>query len=212
MTELTDLSLTRILVEDATAAITRNRQSDTQVTRRDLVRTSFACVEGLVQMMKQSVNHAADVMELFEEGEKQALSEQAFSVTSRGKVSLQQKFVPLPSAFRLCVRIVGRLSSDFSVVFDDGNWQNFLRFVELRNALTHPKSMDDVAIDNMDKDLCIASFFWIMEAVLEAIETVNSKLKIHQADMRQILEDLKASDAKVLAEYEEARLRLLSDS
>ena len=67
-----------------------------------------------------------------------ALLEEAYTVTERGEVLPQPRFIPLTSSMRMVVKIVTRLRPEFSLDFGHLGWSLLKRSVEVRNRIVHP--------------------------------------------------------------------------
>lgn len=208
MTKLNEHAFLQVLVSDAVAAIERNNVQDTPATRRDLVRTAFACIEGMVWVLRQHFISSAQELSHLNSDEYRALEEVTYFVGANGMISSQRKFIPVAALVRLCVRITDRVQPGFSVAFDGPEWPAFLRFIEVRNALTHPKQAADIELSSNDLDTCLLSFFWVLHIAVDCIEAHNRALKIYLEEFRGIVRQLSNSNPDVMAEYAEAKARL----
>ncbi len=144
---------------------------------------------------------------MLHESESKALEEESFFVSINGKISSQRKFIPIPAMIRLCVRITERMQPGFSISFDAHEWQAFQRFIEVRNALSHPKRPTDIKISKEDLDTSLLSFFWVLQTAVDCIEAQNRALKNYLQEFQGIVEQLKAGNPVMMAHYAAAKLR-----
>ena len=94
----------RLLLEDVSAAETRLAEADTQGHRRDMVRTLFAAIDGMSWVYREHVRSLLITLDLLTPTADMALRERSFTVTERGDILEQQRFVTLPSIIRLTTR------------------------------------------------------------------------------------------------------------
>ncbi len=193
-----------ILSDDVIAAFERQRQSPTQQNYRDLIRTIFAAIEGLVWGYRDHVVGIAKDLDRLTFEQEAALAEVGYQVSKTGKISTQARFVPLPSLFRLVTRIAVSLDPALRVRFDTGEWDRFLDVIAIRNRVTHPKSRSDLTISSQDIETSRDAFFWLFETIVQAMASANSALADRVRMLRSIFENLKAGDPKTWEEYNAA--------
>lgn len=191
------------LITDAEAAIERWRASggDVQQARRDLVRSLHATIDGVVWAFREYVRTSAQTMELLTPAEEAVLSETNFQVSERGTISVQPRFLPLLGVVRLVARIATKINSAFTADFDGKEWADFRAAVVTRNRLTHPKVLADLAVSSDEIDQVIASFFWILDVSVRAMEASVDALRIYLEQIEQVVQGLKAGDPEILEAY-----------
>lgn len=204
-------SFVRILLNDASASISRMRQSDSDQARRDVIRTCFAAIEGIIWTYRESVVSAAKDLDLLYADEASALSEVLFQVGSNGNLSKQPRFIPLLSVFRLTTRIALRIDKSIVVDFNSVGWQQMRTALQIRNRVTHPKSHADLAIGTTDIDVCLSAMYWLLEVHLVVLSATTSALTRFVDQMWEILAGLKAGDTKTIADYRAAESSINRD-
>lgn len=197
-----------ILILDVISSMERYETEDTQVTRRDLVRTIFAAVEGLAWTYRLHILEVAKSADAVTLEEELAFSEVSYLVSDQGKIVSQQRFVPMPAMLRLTTRLADKLCPGLDAKFDTIGWDRFRKSVKIRNRVTHPKNEGDLHISGKDVSTCIAAFYWLLDLSVSAMEAATLALKDHVALAREVLDKLKRGDPATLAMY---RAIFLSD-
>ncbi len=196
-----------ILIADVIASKERHRTSDSQQSRRDLIRSVFAAVEGLVWTYREHIVSAAREIEIISYEEELALSEVSYRVTEQGKVIEQTRFIAMPAIIRLTTRIALRLDSSLDIRFDSVGWNQLRRSIEIRNRITHPKSEADLLIDESDISACLAGFFWLIDVAARAMAAANAALNQYFEGLCEVFDDLKAGDPETWKLYRSLQQR-----
>jgi hypothetical protein len=204
MTEAAHESFIGMLLADVATAMERHSLSGTQSHRRDLIRTTFAALEGLSWTYREHITGVARGSGLVTLEEESALSEISYQVSDQGKIVGQPRHLSMPAMIRLTTRIAVRLSPDLNIRFDTVSWERFREAISMRNRITHPKSEADLHIDDNDVSTCLSSFFWLLEISSRAMEAANAALKSHLHEFVKVFEKLKRGDPEAWAAYEAA--------
>ncbi|HCE94342.1 MAG: hypothetical protein A2Z90_11105 [Burkholderiales bacterium GWA2_64_37] len=176
-TEIDRNSFTHVLVGDVVAAQKRLEASDTQTHRRELIRAAFAAMEGLHWRLKRGILDHADMVTTLSAHERAALLEESYSVDHRGKVRAQPRFLTLPTAIRLVIRIVQRYRPNYEIDFNHAGWSNLQAAVEVRNRLVHPKALSDLNVSDNEGQQALSAFSWLLALVIEVQGETISHLK-----------------------------------
>lgn len=164
------------LLEDATAAEAYLGQQDSQFARRAYIRSVFAYVEGTVWLIKQTCLRA--VRESKGPGlslpEQALLADVVYDLKSTGEPYEQQKFLRLPDNLRFAVRVVNRLChSAVDLEVGTVGWDRFLKALETRHRITHPKDAAGIDVADEEVKLAIEVCGWFngtMEKIYQAFE------------------------------------------
>lgn len=191
-----------MLGDDVRAAMGRRAQSDSQLARRDVVRTTWAANEGLIWVLREHVTDCADMTYGLEAQETAALAETIYNVSSNGKISSQTRFVPLLDMFRLIGRIAARIEPDAAIDFGTMGWQSLVISQKVRNRITHPKSRQDLHLTDDDMFAAGLGFFWLVEQVVGCMEKMNIATRDYLGQFDEVLERLKAGDPEMTKLYE----------
>jgi hypothetical protein len=201
-----------MLVGDVADAMERQRKSNTQAAKRNLVRTAFSAVEGLAWVFREHVMDAAEGTYGLEPDEQHALAEMAYSVSDQGKVYGQQRFIPLLSMIRLIARIGERVTAEpgppATIDFSGSDWDNFRKSLNIRNRITHPKSRNDLVLTDDDIATSQAALFWFLDATSAVMEATNRASLDYLGKFHEVFQLLRNGDPATLALYEKARQEL----
>jgi hypothetical protein len=203
-------SLMLMLTTDVINARKRWRQNDNQSTRRDLIRTMFAAIEGYVWEYRQNILQSAKTMDSLPITIEMALLEKSYTVSETGRISDQPRFISLTAMFRLATRVAEKHSPALKIDFSNNGWECLKAALKVRHRITHPKSVADLQI--LDKDLATAEkgFFWLVEVIAEVIETSLATDKGFLLSFSDFLAKLQAGDPETVAAYEK-QMQLLDD-
>ena len=107
--------------------------------------------------------------------------------------------------FRLTTKLAQRINPDLEPRFDEAGWEKLRQALEIRNRITHPKSLADLEIAELDLLKCEDGFDWLFDLCLTAMEHANVALALDTKAFKSILEELKRSDPAALAAYRAAQ-------
>lgn len=200
-----DAPFIAVLLLDVDTVISRRDTSDSATHRRELIRTAFAAIEGVIWVYRNHVAAVARDLEALEPGEQMALAERSYTVTEQGKVFEQQRYLSMTATFRLISRIVSRLSETADRSFEGTEWNDFRKALKVRHRITHPKSENDLVIANGDIEAALCAFYWVLDVTLQDIQAVNIAYREWVEQMRRILDALKRGDADTLNAYRQLR-------
>lgn len=202
-----DDSFLQILLNDVGAAISRRETDDTQATRRDMIRTAFAAIEGMVWIFREHVIDTAEHTYGLEEDEKLLLQERQLSVSEQGKITEQPRFLPLTTTVRFIARISSRLNGVDHFDFGASEWEGFRTAIGIRNRITHPKSSDDLHVSKSDVDEVMSALYWFLEKLTDVMAGSVETQKSYLGQFKEVLEKLKAGDPEMRALYKAVRDR-----
>lgn len=179
MTEIPQHEFARILIDDIGVALGHLVKENTPAHRRELVRTHFAAVEGIIWELRQHVLGGATIQ--LSPYERAALEEESYTVNERGDVNVVSRGLPIPTAIRLIVKTVQRYRPNFKVDFSDAGWGHLNEAIKVRHRLTHPKSLEDLAVSDDDILRTALGFRWLLDlrvgVTSETVEAWTDKEK-----------------------------------
>jgi len=194
-------ALTAILVADVIAAQARRRENDTSYARRDLVRTLFAAIEGIVSLYHDHVLRTLDDIGALDQDEKLAAASYLVTVNESGKLSKQPRFLSTRAMIRFTTRLAKRADPAFEADFGDGGWSNLKLAFKIRNRITHPKLTSDMEVSPSDLETCLIGFYWLLEIATGGMQASNDAFQRHTQEFRDVLESLKRGDPETWALY-----------
>jgi hypothetical protein len=73
----------------------------------------------------------------------------------------------------------------------------------MRNRITHPKRLDDLAVSDPDLKTAEAGFVWLLAVVVHVMEHTLRELAIFAQIGIQLLEQLREGDVEAMKLYQE---------
>lgn len=211
MIGMPDESFLEILITDVARSMERHESSGTQSNKRDLVRTTFAAIEGATWVFREHVMQAAQDTYGLEPDEIIVLSETTYQVTERGIIRPQQKFIPLVNTIKLIARIATRIAPSKRIDFSGPGWNLVGKAIDIRNRITHPKDNDDLTLTNSDTESSIGALFWLLQETSEVMEATNLASIDYLGELRHVLGKLKVADPQMLALYNSVQAKMDGD-
>jgi hypothetical protein len=201
MTNVLSQSFERLLLEDVSSAESRLAVADTQGHRRDMIRTLFAAIEGMSWVYREHVRSLLATLGLLTPTADLALRDRSFTVTERGEILEQQRFVTLPSIIRLTTRQAQLIAPECTIDFSQSGWQAFKAAIDVRNRITHPKTISDLIVEALDLDQSRLGFFWLLGSMAAVMEMTNAVARRDLASAKHIIRQLSEGDEQTLFEY-----------
>ena len=171
-----------------------DKEKDSQFLRRAVVRSVFALVEAIAEIIKVEIRSTLRL-----EGGKEALSKKELRVL--GGLSMtpnpkEQKFLPIEDNLKLTFKIASKVwvLNDFQFDASGENYRDFLRAKDSRNKLTHPRTFYDIQITDDDMHCHTVTFQW----------SSNEFKRIFKHRIAKLTASLSAQDKDVLYNSVEA--------
>ena len=137
-----------------------NNQS--QYYRRTLVRTAFAMIEGLLNVLTQTVLETSKngFFELSKH-ELEKITEQTISKNGQ----LRAKFISLTEKMQFSFSIFSQKMGGFEFVVDTttNNWEKFETAISVRNQLMHPRTPKDLLLDDKQLSIVLDTTIWFID-------------------------------------------------
>ena len=174
-----DIHAFEVLIKDVTSSLNDLRNTDEQHLRRSTIRTIGAAIEGIIFHLKNiALNQATSFPELYSDLEVAALKEETYSVNENGVVQKKTMLIPLKTSIKLIVKIVDKdTKSLHEKSFNNKGWDALIANIEVRNRITHPKKIEDLAITKKEVDQAIKAFHWTLALALRTGDSVKENLK-----------------------------------
>ena len=184
ISELDYDELLNVLMSDVAIAFEKLNSEDNQFSRRTLLRSIFAFVEGVIYTLKQEILLQAKHNREFDLKPEEMLAcrEEIFQVEKTGEIKSLTKYVDLLSNIRLTFKFYAKaFSIDYKLDISGGAWQSFQRSLKVRHRITHPKHKSDMNITDQELVEAYTSYQWIRVRILEIIHTRIQSLKNQRA-------------------------------
>lgn len=162
-----------VLTSDVKLAANLSQVADTQFARRTYVRAVFAQIEGNINLMADVVVEAEKRGEItLTTQDIELLLEERRSTDGAGTVVRRPKFVPVRDRMTPAMELfASTYGASFKPDKSTTGWERFLRAMELRNRITHPKNASSFDIADSDLDDVRAAREWFattVESLLDA--------------------------------------------
>lgn len=189
----------RAIVGDVIAATKRNDESSTPETRRSVIRTTAAAVEGLAWHYCNFVISAATEVSEIHPAEKLAMEEFSYSLDETGKVrSRRQTLAPL-AIIRFTASLVKRLDAAQTHNFGTPMWEGLQLLRTIRNRITHPKSAMDLSVSHEEISIVSISLDKLLEMITSDMDAVIVSMRKYYDDIVEISSKIKEGDPTMTA-------------
>ena len=168
------------LLDDAQTAETYLDQTDSQFARRAYIRSIFASLEGTLWLLKQVCLKVPTVSgpRRFDPAEYALLQDQTYDLKNNGETSIQTKFLRLPDNLRFTFRVFNRLfGAQVDLGVSGAPWSAFLKALDVRHRITHPKKVDELDITDDELKLCREVSSWFNETIHATIQAIVAASK-----------------------------------
>ena len=156
-------------MEDVLEAKKRLDSSNTASNRRNLIRTCLSGIEGMLWFLKVQVFERRRTVRSVSRIELDAIFERSYSTNENGVVREAPRFLTTLTTIKLLAKVIHRDYPTFAPDFSDIGWDRVQKAIEIRNRITHPKSIDDLDVSIDDAENAQAAFFWTVAFVLRAV-------------------------------------------
>lgn len=194
-------SFLQILIDDILVAAERLEKENLDTHKRELIRTIFAGIEGNIWYYQERIKKLASDIEILDSTTLLALEQKQCHVANDGSYSTKNVYISTKTMFRFVYKIAKEINKDLDIDFGNGGWEKLNKAYEIRNRITHPKTIDDLSISRQDVEIVLSGSVWLIAAIgysLELSYNYTQKLK----DVAQKLLD---GDSEFLALYELAK-------
>ena len=198
----TERSFLATLATDIQHALQQAQISDTDSDRRNALRAIISAMEGTAWIYRMHVLSVAQSLGRSTPNLEFAFSETSLFVNEQGELKEQQRVVSTTAMIRLATNIAKDMCDGLNADFSDVGWQRLRSAIRLRNRITHPKTVEDLAISQQDLDAASAGFDWFLTNVVAVMEATLKELKAFNTEAKDFIEKLNAGDPDTVALYE----------
>lgn len=196
--------LARLLIEDVIEARREVATGATQAVQRNLVRTTFAAIEGLVWLAREHVHEVAEKMHVLTPTASMALREKSYFVADNGELVEQIRFVTLRAMIRLIAKQTALIAPDFTLMYTHSGWQKLQEAAAIRNRITPPKKASELVVDERMLADVEAGFTWTAASMEHVIASSTASFRRHVEATRAIVDALNTGDQTTIDEYSRA--------
>lgn len=160
--------LIQILKDDVHIALTElqsHSEENRQFVRRSFARTLFAAIEGILNVLKQSILgcYKISVIDLTKED-----FERLIEAKENFKGSLiKPKRIPLKDMMKSVYKIYSNkmLSQELVIDIDSSGWMAFCEGIKIRDRLMHPKMSGDLAVTEDEQNTLFTASHWFLDVI-----------------------------------------------
>jgi len=111
------------------------------------------------------------------------LQEISIELGNNGKIIHNQKFLRIIDNLRFTAGIIEKVfDCNLGLNIGRKDWQNFIKSVNIRNRVTHPKNMEEFQISDNEIAIVSETCNWLNEIIVGAVNGIIKKmLEIHYA-------------------------------
>jgi hypothetical protein len=163
---------------------------DPQVVRRLYVRTFISLVESIIATLKDETLRSTVRLST---AEKAILAGTKYELTDQGAAVERPFFAPVQKSLRFAFRSFAKANRiTFTPDYNGEGWRAFSETVKIRNRITHPKRVEEMAIEDTElalvdqaHDWFIKSYGGLMDAYIVKLENKLSSVGNGKGDVRQ---------------------------
>ena len=169
------LARTNKLLDDAHWAESQLGKEDNQFTRRTYVRSVFAYIEGAIWLLKQTCLNVPPKTGVrhIDPATYALLQDQTYELKNNGEPKTQTKFLRLPDNLRFAFRTFDTLfQTKIDLGVGSGPWESFLKAVEIRHRITHPKNLTEFDVTDTELEVAQQVSSWFNDLTHHCIKTM----------------------------------------
>lgn len=162
-----------------------DQESEDQCWRRMVVRTALSIVESVCFRMKLLAINVGILKGIeFSKREKAFLYEEK-EIKRKDDSIEKRKFYPeskenLKFVFKIIARMFG---TKFEIKEEDVGWRSYVKAIEIRNRITHPKNIEDLNVSIKDYDTAGEAFRWFSLLFNELLKEIKKFENINKSSL-----------------------------
>lgn len=158
----------RVLSADINKICTYENFVNDEAAHRSLIRAHFAFIEGMVYQLR-SIALASDAdLSVYSAEEISVLREKNYFLNQKGGIERQDSFERILPMMLFSMRAYAKLHrTTFSPDTGAHGWEAMRKYVKIRNALTHPKTLDDLVVNKEKTEISSAANEWFQRNLTE---------------------------------------------
>lgn len=148
-------SLFNELMDDVMCATDIWHERGDEFSHRLYVRTVFASVEGVIQVMKSAALLLDEINELpvLTPEELILLKEEEVQVEDNGKVKIKKKKISLLLNFQFAFLTYAKVRGETTKLDKKQGWQSLKDAIQIRDRLMHPHTLKDLQVPQKDMEI-----------------------------------------------------------
>lgn len=163
---------------DVTMSRKMVKKSTKPFWRRTLVRSLFACIEGINHRMKFVAMGMAEVNSVkLSRAEHALLREEAYNLNDNGDAISSKSKLKTADNLLFTLRTTARASkSSYTIDKASENWYSFKEALKIRDRITHPKTSGDLVISDSELKAIQKTLNWYITSVKDVLSILKISL------------------------------------
>ncbi len=137
-------------------------------------------IEAVIYVMKQIAveAHPDPKCPTISEAERAFAAEREVKLTAEGDVEQRAAKIPLETNIRFAFKLLAKASGVSTVLDVSGpEWQSLQRAIKVRDRITHPKTISDLAISDAELSDVVIGFRWLVTSHLKLGNDLKAVLR-----------------------------------
>jgi hypothetical protein len=166
----------RMLFDDVAQAEEIFSLTPSDFANRTLVRTYFAYVEGVANLLRQVTLASLDGLGFLTANETATLKDQRYKQQDNGETKLVPAFQGMADSLKFTLRCYAKNHgiNDYEPKLGSG-WQSMLTAIRIRDRLMHPKSVVSLTLTQAEIDNIDEARKWWHESVQELLSACEQE-------------------------------------
>ncbi len=168
--------ISNTLIDDVTITLEMIKNNDKQFWRRTLVRSLFACIEGINHRMKFIDLELAGINSVkLSPADHALLIEESYELDDKGYAIPKKNKIRIAENLLFTLRITASLcKASFLIDKSKDYWWCFKESLKIRNRITHPKSLEDLVISDTELKVIVKTAKWYFTLVRDVVTILLS--------------------------------------
>ncbi|MEH6594973.1 MAG: hypothetical protein V7736_05440 [Colwellia polaris] len=148
------------------------KENNNGFAQRTLLRTHFAFIEGMVfQLRCVAIATAKEYPDLFSNQEVTLLQEESYQLNAKGKLETKDNFQKLLPMLLFTINCYTRIhGAKITVKTGEHGWEALKEYLKIRNRLMHPKSLEDLELDEASLKKSTEAAKWFKSTLQEVFD------------------------------------------
>ena len=163
------------LISDVKNNYDELQQNDTQLNRRNYVRSLFALYEVILSNLRETTCKLLvddfDLKGIWEFYKLIPLLDDNPRLTEKGKLGLESNRIPFLSLVEYTIRTYAEFIGLNENLFDNNGWNSFCLSIKIRDRITHPSSLKEVDITDEEMNTLKKGWEWWNSTLKKLRET-----------------------------------------
>lgn len=163
-----------VLNRDVNAIIAYENFKEDESAHRSLIRAHFAFIEGMVYQLRSVALASGAKTGTFSAEEIAVLREETYSLNRKGELEKRDSFEKVLPMMLFSMSAYAKIhGAVFEPDTGSHGWEAMKKYVKIRNALTHPKSVDDLQVDEGKVEISGDAGDWFKDNLLNLFKVCD---------------------------------------